>query len=189
MKISEARRLQLLSWASDIMQSRPCDLKVGTHIERWMIWPKSQWRNIYIHRFVGDDLDQALHDHEPDNISILLEESYIEHFHVEPRERELHDGKIRFKRRQVVRKQGDIIFRFAETPHCTSMPRYINTASGPVALGFGSGGEIIRPAISLFIQGPRRRRWGFHCVQGWKHWKDYIDENKSYGDRSGQGCG
>ena len=178
MRISEARRLQLLSWASSIIASRPCDIRVGTHIERWMVWPKSNWRNIYIHRFVGDDLDQALHDHEPDNVSILLEEGYIEHFHVEPRELEYHKFKIRFKRRQVVRRQGDVIFRLAETPHCTSMPRYN-----------GMHGVAIKPAISMFIQGPRRRRWGFHCPSGWKFWKDYIDERKGYGDRSGEGCG
>ena len=43
---------------------------------------------------------------------------------------------------------------------------------------------------SLFITGPRTREWGFHCPQGWKHWKDFTGF-RSTGDSTviGPGCG
>ena len=40
---------------------------------------------------------------------------------------------------------------------------------------------------TLFITGPRIREWGFHCPQGWRHWRDYTKPG-SYG-QVGRGCG
>lgn len=39
---------------------------------------------------------------------------------------------------------------------------------------------------TLFITGPRIREWGFHCPQGWKHWKDFTAKGDS--GRIGPGC-
>jgi hypothetical protein len=27
-----------------------------------------------------------------------------------------------------------------------------------------------KPCWTLFITGPRKREWGFHCKNGWQHW-------------------
>lgn len=42
------------------------------------------------------------------------------------------------------------------------------------------------PVWTLFIIGPRYRQWGFHCPQGWVHWKDFTapDDHGSVG----RGC-
>jgi hypothetical protein len=29
-------------------------------------------------------------------------------------------------------------------------------------------------AVSLFITGPKIREWGFHCPNGWRHWKEFV---------------
>lgn len=170
MKISEARRVQLLNYASGVMASRPPDLLIGQSTRRWLVWPKNNWGNIYIHEWVGDDMDQALHDHAPDNLSVILSGKCNEHFNVKPLVTELlSNGERNYKTYSLRRTQGDVVFRLAGTAH------KITLVDGPM--------------ISMFIQGPRRRDWGFHCVNGWKPWQEYIDARKGYGDRSGKGCG
>ena len=39
---------------------------------------------------------------------------------------------------------------------------------------------------TMFITGPRVREWGFHCPQGWKHWRDFVDERNT--GQIGKGC-
>lgn len=65
------------------------------------------------------------------------------------------------KGRVTLRKawtRSGVTFRRPETPH-------------RIALFPG------RPAATLFITGPWRRSWGFHCPQGWRHWRDFVDPN------------
>jgi len=52
-----------------------------------------------------------------------------------------------------------LVFRRPETPHRV---------------------ELIdgRPSVSLFITGPRVRQWGFHCPNGWVHWKKFVDASE-----------
>lgn len=42
-------------------------------------------------------------------------------------------------------------------------------------------------AVSLFMTGPKLREWGFHCPQGWRHWRDFVDERDT--GQVGRGCG
>ena len=41
-------------------------------------------------------------------------------------------------------------------------------------------------AVSLFITGPKLREWGFHCPNGWRHWREFVDERDS--GQVGRGC-
>lgn len=43
------------------------------------------------------------------------------------------------------------------------------------------------PCWTLFITGPRIREWGFHCPQGWRHWR--IFTSGPNGETIGRGCG
>jgi hypothetical protein len=48
--------------------------------------------------------------------------------------------------------------------------------------------ELIKgPAWTIFITGPVTRHWGFHCPNGWVHWKKFVSNT----DRGqiGVGCG
>lgn len=42
------------------------------------------------------------------------------------------------------------------------------------------------PVWTLFLTGPRVREWGFHCPQGWKHWKQFVAAGKP--GEIGPGC-
>lgn len=46
--------------------------------------------------------------------------------------------------------------------------------------------EVDYPCVSLFVTGPRVREWGFHCPQGWVHWKLFTAPG-NYGE-IGRGC-
>jgi hypothetical protein len=46
--------------------------------------------------------------------------------------------------------------------------------------------EIQSPCWTIFITGPSIREWGFHCPQGWRHWKEFVDRRDS--GKIGRGC-
>ena len=66
-----------------------------------------------------------------------------------------------------VLEPGSITFRDAETAH------RLEVVSGPV--------------WSLFITGPKKRDWGFHCPNGWRHWREFTDSENG-GSQIGRGC-
>ena len=43
------------------------------------------------------------------------------------------------------------------------------------------------PVWTLFITGPKVRSWGFHCPQGWRHWRIFTSGPR--GETIGRGCG
>lgn len=148
------------------MIRRPPDFVIGDpdkpYLRRWWVIPRNKWFNIYLHHFLASDDDRALHDHPWVNVSILLRGSYIEHT---PKK-----AKLRIPFCPVVRG-----------------PR----AAHRVALLQGGDG-CEQPVWSLFITGPVVRQWGFHCPQGWRHWKDFVAPGTGSGtggSQRGKGCG
>lgn len=65
------------------------------------------------------------------------------------------------------RKAGDIIERKATDAHRLEVP---------------TGGR----AVSIFMTGPIIRDWGFHCPQGWRHWREFVDSRDT--GQIGRGC-
>jgi hypothetical protein len=49
------------------------------YLLRWYILPRNPWCCLYLHKFVRDDDDRALHDHPWASISLCLLGSYVEH--------------------------------------------------------------------------------------------------------------
>lgn len=45
---------------------------------------------------------------------------------------------------------------------------------------------VSEPCTTLFITGPRVRDWGFHCPQGWRHWKEFVSAADP--GQPGRGC-
>lgn len=43
-----------------------------------------------------------------------------------------------------------------------------------------------KPAMSLFVTGPKVREWGFHCPSGWVHWEKFV--NTTDHGQIGPGC-
>jgi hypothetical protein len=136
---------------------------------RWWVIPRNRFFNVYLHCFLRDDDDRALHDHPWANCSIPLVGGYREQRFKWP----WRDGWVLPLTEIVDRPVGSVTFRWGSTPHRVILCR--DLWGVPV------------PAWSLFITGPVLRQRGFVCPAGrWVHWKDFTDA-RDYG-RVGKGC-
>ena len=150
---------------------RDPDVKIGPldkpNTLRWWVIPRNPLFNIYLHKFVQSDTDEALHDHPWLNMSILLRGEYLEIM-----------GDVAGLRpivgnlRGVIRRPFRPVFRRAVTAHRVLLFMH------------GEYNDIPYPVWSLFITGPVLREWGFHCPKGWVHWKDFTHERY----QPGKGC-
>lgn len=122
------------------------------YLLRWYVLPRNDWFNVYIHRFLRDDDDRAMHDHPWASVSLLLRGRYVE---------ETAAGRKEYR-------AGSLVWRSAEYTHRVELP----------------GG---RPCWTLFVTGRRVREWGFHCPQGWVHWRVFTAPNAP--GEIGRGCG
>ena len=128
------------------------------YLKRWHVIPRNRFFNVYLHQFLGSDDDRALHDHPWGFLSVVLKGGYWEH---------KGDGWAKW------RGAGSVAYRKAKTAHRVELDYEIaglNEAAQPV-------GAVEKPAWTLIFTGPVMRSWGFHCPQGWVHWKRFIDRN------------
>jgi hypothetical protein len=51
---------------------RPHRVINDRYLLRWHIIPRNRWFNVYLHKFLGDDDDRALHDHPWHSLSVCL---------------------------------------------------------------------------------------------------------------------
>lgn len=147
---------KLYRWCFAKAGSRPPDFVIGPndatpYLQRWWIIPRNRIFNIYLHRFLHSDEDQALHDHPWVNCSIILDGEYIE-----------HDMSGNAKAYNA----GNIKFRRASSAHRLEL--------------------VGVECWTLFITGPVIREWGFHCPNGWRHWKEFVSERDN--GKVGRGC-
>lgn len=133
------------------------------YMRRWFVIPRNRFLNIYLHHFLHDDEDRALHDHPWPSLSIILKGKYIEH---------LLGGKSR------VGNRWNFIYRRATHTHRIQLFRKVH---GPC-----TEWEKPLPVWTLFITGPKIRSWGFHCPQGWRHWSKFV--NPTNEGEVGPGC-
>jgi len=133
------------------------------YLRRWWVIPRNPVFNIYLHQFLRDDDDRALHDHPWAWCSILLRGSYIEHT--------IAAGGVHH---QQVRISPSIKLSGPRRAHRIELWKDIRTQ---------------RPAEcwTLFITGPKVRTWGFHCPRGFVPWQRFTAAS----DRGaiGAGCG
>jgi hypothetical protein len=144
------------------------------YLLRWYVIPRNRFFNIYLHKFLRDDDDRAMHDHPWASCSVILKGGYIEH---QP------DGAR-------VRKTGRIYFRRATQAHRIELHRGY-WCSWCRNVWHPDSREPSLPAWSLFITGPKIREWGFHCPKGWVHWKLFCsphDTNEVEYGLIGRGC-
>jgi hypothetical protein len=121
--------------------------------------------NVYIHEFVHDDDDRALHDHPAPSISISLGEIGKEYYRWSTMD-EIYLDRDEIERERTV-EFGSIVFRSAKFAHRMIVP---------------NPGHV-----TIFIFGPRVREWGFVCPAGWRHWKEFTAPGNS--GTVGRGCG
>jgi hypothetical protein len=137
------------------------------YLQRWWVWPRNRWLNLYLHNFNRDDDDRALHDHPWSSLSILLRGGYYE-ITAGP------DGTL--ERRW--RRPGRLVLRLRPS------------AAHRLELRRDAAGRTV-PCWTLFLTGPVVRRWGFLCPRGWVHWRDFTAPDPAGGSESGligRGC-
>lgn len=157
-------RRPLLQACLRVMARRPADMDIGgterTYMRRWWLFPRNRWFNVYLHHFLRDDDDRALHDHPWPSLSVLLDGHLIETWAPVPELAAL-------EQHQCVRHHapGAVVWRGPRFAHRLALPldRDLNPA----------------PAITLFIVGPRVREWGFWCAKdtaagGWRPWRKFV---------------
>lgn len=147
-------------WIKRRVTRRPPDFIIGGHenpyLLRWWAIPRNRFFNIYLHEFRRSDDDRALHDHPWFNLSVLLEGRYVEHT--------IKAGGVRVA---VERWRGAVKFRAPWSAHRVELHEE-------------------ERCWTLFITGPVLRAWGFHCPNGWRHWKEFTDARDS--GQIGRGC-
>ncbi len=157
-------RRRLLRACLRVMNRRPPDMNIGgdtnTYMRRWWLLPRNRWFNVYLHHFLRDDDDRALHDHPWPSLSVLLSGDLIETWAPIPARAALPSGQ-----RVRTHKPGAIVWRGPRFAHALALPLDANLNPAP--------------AITLFIIGPRVREWGFWCPKaspagGWRPWKQFV---------------
>lgn len=171
---------------------RAADLCVGgvadPYLRRWYLCPWSRFDRsraprgfleqlqrrlpaLYVHQFLRDDDDRALHDHPWWSVSLTLRGAYCEVLPIDQEQpcsldfsSELFPARLRV----VTRKPGALTFRSASMRH-------------RIMVGSSSG------AWTLFLTGPRLRDWGFWCRHGFVPWQRFTDP-KTAGTTTGAGC-
>lgn len=165
------------------------DNSAGAYLLRWYLTPwrgwyrdvpadeRTRWQrlavrlsrclpNLYLHKFLRDDDDRALHDHPSWAASFILANGYIEHT--------IADGGIHRRKHYA---PGSL--RFLRTRH-THRIELLRERRG------GEAGRIV-PAYTLFLFGPTVREWGFHCPErGWVPWEKFTADGKP--GEVGKGC-
>ncbi len=150
----------------------------GAYLRRWYLLPRNPVCNVYLHHFLRDDDDRALHDHPWAWASLLLRGSYTEHT--------IDAGGIH---RKHTRHVGSLKLSMPSRAHRIELlPMWWLEET------FDEGCELYArdpdakaPCWTLFITGPRIREWGFHCPeQGWIHFQRFTKPG-AYGER-GAGC-
>jgi hypothetical protein len=135
--------------------------KADPYLYRWYVIPRNPWLNIYLHKFLRDDEDRALHDHPWWFVSLILKGGYFE---VTP------TGTIE-------RGWLSLGFRPALWRHRVVLPR-----------AYGDNHAVGRmvPAWTLVITGRKVREWGFWCPKGFVVWTEFTMPG-DYG-QVGKGC-
>jgi hypothetical protein len=150
----------LVKWIRGWLSGEPHFIIGDRYLLRWYVLPRNRWINVYLHKFLHDDEDRALHDHPWWFISIMVKGGY--------------DEIVRD--RVITRNSPSIAFRRAEHAHRVRLHRaYDNhVIARPL------------PCWTLVITGRVVRDWGFHCPQGWRHWREFTAP-ENYG-QTGKGC-
>ena len=122
----------------------------GPYLLRWHLFKRRKWLgNVYLHLFLRDDDDSALHDHPFPSLSIAIGGRMGELYAPcgsDPSDPRQHNFRLINK--------GDIVWRRATFAHRMEL--------------------VDDTAWTVFIIGPKVREWGFACPgRGWIHHREF----------------
>src|SRR5690348_11851222 len=108
----------LKQWAKGWLSGGPHFIIGPRYLLRWYVISRNPWLNVYLHQFLHDDEDRALHDHPWWFVSIMLKGKYREvipfpdhgygHYHF------------------IERASPSIVFRRAEHAHRVVLKRDVD---------------------------------------------------------------
>lgn len=131
------------------------------YMYRWYIIPRNRFFNLYLHKFLRDDDDRALHDHPWWFVSLIFRGGYFEK--VTPNEYGID---------RQCRLAPSIAFRRAEHRH-------------RVVLFLDDDGKPV-PCWTIVLTGRSKRVWGFWCPKGFVPWFDFVKPSNA--GEVGRGC-
>jgi len=132
---------------------KPHEVIGDNYLRRWHLIPRNKYFNIYLHHFVGSDVDRHMHDHPWNSVSITLKGQVIDvHPYRYPGLVSRRDSLMNPSRERMPWLWP--VFRKAEHIHRV---------------------EVSRGTWTVFITGRKRKEWYFFCDNGQRvHWKEYI---------------
>jgi hypothetical protein len=137
----------IVSWLKTLLSGKPHQMIGGEddpYMLRWHLVRLKKLPRVYLHKFLRDDDDRAMHDHPWWFFSFMVYGSY----------NEVLPGNI-IKRRSA----PSICFRNASHIHRVALDR---DASGkPV------------PCWTIVVTGTKVRSWGFWCPKGFIPWRKF----------------
>lgn len=146
----------LRQWVKGWLSGGPHFIIGDRYLLRWYVIPRNPFLNVYLHQFLHDDEDRALHDHPWWFVSVMVRGCYYEL------------TQTNFTQRVT----PSIAYRKPEHAHRVVLQKDVDNK--PI------------PCWTLVITGRVVRDWGFHCPQGWRHWKEFTAQD-NYG-QVGRGC-
>lgn len=166
---------EFVRWFTQFFTGRPHFI-VGhpsaPYLLRWYLIPRNAWLNVYLHKFLRDDDDRALHDHPWAFVSIMLRGGYIEMTDAHPGRHGVRGFcACAFCIVRSVRRAPSIAFRKATHTHRVIL--------------FDDGFGKRRPCWTVVVTGPKLREWGFYCPKGWVPWTKFVADNPG---EIGKGC-
>lgn len=142
--------------------------KANPYVYRWYVVPRNPLLNVYLHKFLRDDEDRALHDHPWWFLSLILKGGYQEIVDIE-------NAPTPGFTRTITRNPLSLAFRPALHRHRVVLHRAIENHRRMV------------PAWTVVVTGRKVREWGFWCPKGFVQWQVFTDPG-DYG-QVGRGCG
>ena len=151
---------------------RPPDVIIGgadaPYLRRWHVLPRNRVFNLYLHHFLRDDDDRALHDHPWAWCSLVLAGGYYEHT--------IAAGGIHRRR---WRPAGSLAISGPRRAHRIELHKLPRPGHGDMYDNDRATNTWVPRAVTcftLFATGPTVRNWGFHCPQrGWVPWQNFTD--------------
>lgn len=160
----------MTQWLLTLLSRRPhfyIGGQANPYLLRWYLIPRNPWLNVYLHKFLRDDDDRALHDHPWWFVSILICGSYREI---------LRDDLSEF----VDRYAPSVAYRPATHRHCVCLEWTVKRDEN------GNFLLIYKPCWTIIITGPKVREWGFWCPKGFVPWYEFVDSTDN--GNIGKGC-
>lgn len=160
--------MKLLKWLLKLITLKPHFIIGGfaaPYMLRWFLIPRNPWFNVYLHKFLRDDDDRALHDHPWNFLSFMLKGAYVE-----TRPCGFMGGRYVEHRQRCA---PSIAYRRATDRHCVTLLK--DQAGNPI------------PCWTVVVTGPKLREWGFWCPKGFVVWQKFCAKDDK--GSVGKGCG